>query len=413
MANVFENPTLFAKEVVRCLENAIVMPKLVHRQYVKEFTGDTKTGGTVTIRAPYYARVKTGATLDVVDIADRTFTLSVATRKHVGFALTSHEYTMNLQDFSAAIIKPAMIAIANDIERTLLATVYKKIPQQVGTPGTTPSSTLTFLQARQKLMEEGFPQGESIHAVINSSCVTGMANMLQTVFHREIVGNAITMAKLPPLAGMELYESQNVPIHTVGTWAADSGVGQKDGASADGDTTLALKTFTGAAVAGAGDIFSVAGTYGVSPVTGQSTGVTRQFVVTTQTTASGGGAFATLPCIPGTSPYNIRSETQGEQYLPYQNVYTLPANNQLITIAGTTGLQHPVNLAFHKNAFALVTVPLEMPDSVAWKQQVEYQGINIRVIKGFDTTSDTESIRFDVLYGCDVLDPHLACRIAG
>lgn len=414
MANVFANPTLIARESVRALENAIVTPKLVHRQYVKEFTGDTKTGGSVTIKAPVYARVKNGATLNEVDIAERSFTLTVGTRRHVGYILSSQEYTMNLQEFTETVIKPSMVALANDIERELLSTVYKKIPQQVGTPGTTPSSYRTFAQARQKLMENGYPQGDPIHGIINSAAVTEMSNTIQALFHREIVGDAITKAKLPPIAGIECYESQNVPMHTVGTWAADSGAAQKDGSSTDGDTTLALKTITAAATVKAGDMFEIAGTYAVNPITGQSTGVTRQFVATTDTAATNpGGTIAALACIPGTSPYNIRSETQGEQYLPYQNLYTLPAGNALLTIAGTSGLQHPVNVAFHKNAFALVTVPLEMPDSVVWKTQMNYKGINIRVIKDYNSIYDYEYIRFDVFFGTDLLDPHLACRIAG
>ncbi len=83
-----------------------------------------------------------------------------------------------------------------------------------------------------------------------------------------------------------------------------------------------------------------------------------------------------------------------------------------MTVIGNETEPYPQNLAFHKNAFALVTVPLEMPDG-AWGARESHNGLNIRVVKDYDIDADVEIIRMDILYGVKTLYPELACRIYG
>ena len=74
----------------------------------------------------------------------------------------------------------------------------------------------------------------------------------------------------------------------------------------------------------------------------------------------------------------------------FQTVDALPANNAAITFPGapTTGEVFPHNLFFHRNALALVTVPLELPDSAVFKARADWRGYSIRVIKDYDITND-------------------------
>jgi hypothetical protein len=69
-------------------------------------------------------------------------------------------------------------------------------------------------------------------------------------------------------------------------------------------------------------------------------------------------------------------------------------------------------MAFHKNAFALAMVPLEMPSNV-WGATETEDGISIRVIKSYGIDADVETIRMDILYGVKTIYPELACRIMG
>jgi hypothetical protein len=72
-----------------------------------------------------------------------------------------------------------------------------------------------------------------------------------------------------------------------------------------------------------------------------------------------------------------------------------------------------MNMGFHKNAFALVTVPLDMPDGVPFKARESYNGLSMRVVKDYDFTNDTDRIRLDILYGVKAIYPDLACRLVG
>jgi len=206
--------------------------------------------------------------------------------------------------------------------------------------------------------------------------------------------------------------SQNVRTHTNGTAASGLTI-QKDGATSEGDETLAIKSGGTTETFKEGDIFSIATVNSVNPISGEDTGSVRQFVVDADATMDGSGEVAALTCTPGTDPYKIYSASATEKYLPYQNVSAVPANDDVITVAGDTGAQYKANLAFHKDAFGLAMVPLEMPVSAAWKAQESYNGFTIRVIRDYDVTNDQEYIRFDVLFGYKTLNPLLACRIAG
>ena len=82
-----------------------------------------------------------------------------------------------------------------------------------------------------------------------------------------------------------------------------------------------------------------------------------------------------------------------------------------VTVVGNASTPYPQNLGFHKNAFALVTCPLEMPDGAPWKSRESHNGLSIRVVKDYDIATDDEIIRMDVLYGWKAIYPDLACRL--
>lgn len=71
------------------------------------------------------------------------------------------------------------------------------------------------------------------------------------------------------------------------------------------------------------------------------------------------------------------------------------------------------NLAFHRNAFALVTRPLAMPvaGSGANVAVVNYKGIGIRVAIAWDINKKQHVVSMDVLYGVKTLDADLAVRL--
>ena len=68
-------------------------------------------------------------------------------------------------------------------------------------------------------------------------------------------------------------------------------------------------------------------------------------------------------------------------------------------------------IAFHKNAFALVTRPLELPMGAAKAAIVDYDGFGLRVVYGYDMETKKDTISIDMLCGVATLDKDLAAVI--
>ena len=65
---------------------------------------------------------------------------------------------------------------------------------------------------------------------------------------------------------------------------------------------------------------------------------------------------------------------------------------------------------FHPYAFAFVTRPLATPASVE-AYTTSYNGITLRVTRGYDMKTKTEMVSMDVLYGYKLMDANLAVKV--
>ncbi len=68
-------------------------------------------------------------------------------------------------------------------------------------------------------------------------------------------------------------------------------------------------------------------------------------------------------------------------------------------------------LVFHKNAVALVTAPLAIPQGAAKATVFNFEGFGIRVVYGYDINKKTDTISLDMLFGTKVLDGSLIAAI--
>lgn len=69
-------------------------------------------------------------------------------------------------------------------------------------------------------------------------------------------------------------------------------------------------------------------------------------------------------------------------------------------------------VAFHKNAFALVTRMLEQPQGAANSATMNYDGFGLRVVYDYDIKAKTDIVSIDMLCGVKTLDDKLAAIIA-
>ncbi|MBK6594360.1 MAG: hypothetical protein IPG23_17595 [Burkholderiales bacterium] len=166
MANSLLTIDMITRKSLEILENNLVISRNCNRQYDDSFAVQgAKIGSTLRIRLPDRALVTDGAALQVQDDNEQYTTLAVASQKHIGINFTSAELTMQLDDFAERVLKPRISQLASCIDADV-ATAYKSIYNSVGTPGTTPGTSLVLLQAQQKLNEFATPMSPR-YATVN------------------------------------------------------------------------------------------------------------------------------------------------------------------------------------------------------------------------------------------------------
>lgn len=412
MPNTLITPSMIAKEALMQLENNLVFANRVHREYVKDFSGGQ--GSTVAIRRPVKFNTSNGAVLVKQDVEEKSTNIVVDQRKHVGWEFSTQDLTLSIEEYSERYIKPAAITLANTLDRSI-STLYRSVFNLVGTPGTTPASFAAAAAAAQRLDEMAVLTENRTLAVNPAAAYAIAGNQLTLNSVGDVEKTAYENAKVGKIATMEMFSTQNVRTHTVGPLGgaplingANQNVTYANAVGATWSQTLITDGWSLAAAPrlNAGDVFTIAGVFAVNPVP-DDTGAKmvmpylQQFTVLANASSDAAGNLtATI------SPPIIISG-------PQQTVSAAPADNAAITVVGTAATSYPMNMAFHRNAFALVTVPLEMPDGAAFKARENYKGLSMRVIKDYDITNDTEIIRLDMLFGTKAIYPDLACRLVG
>jgi hypothetical protein len=350
---------------------------------------------------PDRALVTDGAALQVQDDNEQFTTLTVASQKHIGVNFTSAELTMQLDDFADRVLKPRISQLAASIDADV-ANAYKSIYQSVGTPGTTPSTSLVLLQAQQKLNEAAAvmqPRYATVNPAANAGLVEGMKglfNPTDTVsrqFKNGMMGTGV-------LGFEEINMSQSILNHTTGvTPTAPIVVSTM---TVQGSSTLPISFTSGSPTFKVGDVFTIAGVNAVNPQTRQSTGSLQQFVVTEDLTISS-TTTGTLKISPA-----IYTSTHA-----LATVDAFPAASAALTFLGGSATGYAQNLVYHKDAITFATADLLLPQGVDMASRAVHNGISMRIVRQYDINNDRMPCRIDVLYGYGVIRPQMACRMWG
>lgn len=417
-------PTMIAKEALRLLKNNLVMGNLVYRDYEAEFPGMPKKGGSVQIRKPVKFSVTKSRVRVTSTITEQYITLNVATQAHVSWQFSSVDLTLSIEEYSQRYIRPAAAALANQVDADLCG-LYVDLPNQVyeSTGFVTPHTFMVMGKAMQKMDEEAAPPDDRV-VVFNPAAHWSFANALSNWNFKEGGEQALRKGFLGRIANAEVFMDQNIKTHVNGVYVtagatesrlkiqttADSAAGglpTGNGVGVSANQMIlvcGINCSTGAnAGLKAGDTFTIANCYAVNPMSGESTGALRHFLVTTHAVPT----VSTTDMDTAVYFYPDMIHTG-----PYKTVDTIPQLEAAVTVIGGGGDSYPQNLAFHKNAFALVMVPLEKPDG-QWAASETEDGISIRVVKDYGIDADVETIRLDILYGVKTIYPELGVRIMG
>ena len=400
MANSILTIDMITRKALEILENNLVITRNVNRQYDDSFAVQgAKIGSTLRIRLPDRALVTDGAALQVQDDNEQFTSLTVASQKHIGVNFTTAELTMQLDDFAERVLKPRISQLAASIDADV-ANAYKNIFASVGSPGTTPGTSLVLLQAQQKLNEAAAvmsPRYATVNPAANAALVEGMKgffNPTDTIsrqFKNGMMGTGV-------LGYEEINMSQSIKVHTTGDWGTT--ITSTGTLGTQGATTLPI-SFTGSSKTwNVGDVFTIAGVFAVNPQTRESTGSLQQFVVTAAATGSSTATLSISPAI-----YTSSSALA--------TVNSFPQATAVVTMLGNALTQYPQNLVYHKDAITFATADLLMPQGVDMASRQVHNGISMRIVRQYDINNDRLPCRIDVLYGYSTIRPQMACRMWG
>lgn len=212
MPNTILTPSIIAREALMVLRNNAVMANLVHRDYANEFVG--KVGDTITIRKPasFEAQEYNGS-LVVQDATENSTTIKMDKLLDVSFAVTSKELTLDIADFSAQLLVPAMQAFQDKIDGYLLA-LGAALTQKVTSVG---DARKDVVAARKFLTEAAAPLTER-RFVYGSDMEADLLNTDLFISAEKVgdEGTALREASLGRKFGMDFYVDQNADAAGVG-----------------------------------------------------------------------------------------------------------------------------------------------------------------------------------------------------
>ena len=414
MANNLLTISKITNEALMVLENELTFTSEVDRNYDDQFAVvGGKIGNTVNVRRPGRFIGTTGPALNVEDFNETYVQVTLSTQFHVDTQFTTADLALSLDMFSDRVLKPAVAAIANKIDRDGLVMAKNSTANIVGVAGTPPTGLITYLTAGAYMDAEGTPRDGRRACVVEPFTSATIVDSLKGLFvPQEAIGEQYRKGLMGrDSAGVNWKLDQNIVSQTFGSYSSaaltidttSSSFGITSGWASSSNITI---TSTGAAATlNQGDVIQIANILAANPQNRQAYGSNkaRNFVINS-TVSIGSGSSATV----NVSPAII---TGGQ----FQNVVVnATASSAVITPFNNTGVTSPQNLMFHRNAFTLAVADLELPEGVhfAGRASDKEIGLSMRVVRQYTINNDSIPTRLDVLYGWAPLYPELACRIA-
>lgn len=215
MANTILTPDIIAREALMVLRNNAVMANLVHRDYSSEFVAGV--GDTITIRKPAAFEAKEfNGNIDVQDTTETGVSVKMDKHLDVSFAVTAKQLTMDIEDFSKQLLVPAMQAIADKVDRLLLALkadITQSVPATDSVQNDVIDARAYLTKAAAPLTDRRFVYGSEVETKLLKTDLFVSAEKVGDE------GTALRTASLGTKYGMDFYVDQNADIAGVDAMA--------------------------------------------------------------------------------------------------------------------------------------------------------------------------------------------------
>lgn len=406
--NIKANGKLLAKAGAALLYDELQFCKSINQADPSDYKGKNgfAAGDTIDISIPWTPTVDTSfdITSQIQDIKERKVSLALDTPLSVSFDLDTQQlaHDIDVKSVFDRAVAPSIRSLASKIEQTFLQSATQATFNLVGTAGSTVYDTDTILSAREKMNKFLCPKDNNRFFLTDSTASRSAVNARKGLFQSSSeIADQYKMGFIGIADGFKWMENELLYSHTNGTDVTGIAVESTVLAPATGASTLGVDGVATGATVKKGQVFTIADVYAVHPLTKVSTGVLQQFVVTADATEDGGNTL-TLSISP-----TIYSSSSGA----LQNVSALPVDEAAITFVGSASTAYNQSLAFHKDAFTMVSVPLQMPTSTELASQETYKGFTIALIRDFDVLQRRWITRLDFLGGIVAPRPEWACRV--
>ncbi len=450
-------PQYWANESMEILVENLQIAALVYRDFENILS---QHGDTVNTRKPgtFKARNKTlNSNIRLQDATVTNIPVVLNQHKHVSFRIRDREQARSFADLVEEYLKPAMIALASDIDRMLLAQAARFLRTDGLTAGAlgTDASVASILECRKNLNNNKVPlAGRSL--LISSKDEAALL-ALEIFINAAKVGDdgsALREASLGRRLGFDVYMCQNVCGPTA---TADTNITflvNHGGGYAAGVTTMAVDVGTGALTTG--EWFTIAADAIPHQITGHSEStagnttsitfapalkkaVADDAVITVYTYVQVNQSSTNVQDNDG----NVINAATGypagwEEAVTYDtntaslqvgqfisdaaagNVYTIielqDANNirldrPLVSALADNAKLFPgpngtYNFAFVQQAIALVCRPMAIPreGTGAVGAVANYANLSVRVVWAYDAKAQAMIVTVDTLLGVAILE---------
>lgn len=376
MSNSFLSVKEIARQALPRLIENLVFPNLIYRDYSDTY--EVGKGATIQVRKPVVltaSEFNEGSGTSAQDVKETSVEVTLDKLATVDVEFGAIARATNVDDLNRLFVEPAAAALATKINDDGLG-LYKDIPYYCGTAGTTPDGLDDFANAAKVLDNNKVPTTDR-YGVWNPDAMAAF-RQIGAIVNAEKSGTtaALRAGSIGNIFGIENYMTQGIKSVASGSITAGgtgaTGVKIKTAVTADDDIILVSNASASATLTGtvkAGDILVIDG---------------KNYIAQADAAAASNEITVALD----------------------RNI-TVAANAAVTVNNG--GAQ---NLVFHRNAFAFVTRPLIAPAGVE-SYTTSYNGVTLRVVRGYNMTYKKEMLSMDVLYGYKTMYPELACRVLG
>ena len=425
MANNFDSnfTAKLAKGFLSAFEAERVLSKNVNTQKL-DGKFDPSTGTLTYFKRPTdYVTVRTAAG----DISGATAS-DIITGKAVGTVQNYFTAFVNFNEADEALkmdeldelLRPMATRMKNDLELDFAAFMMKNCGLLAGTPGYYVNTWEEVANAGAVLQSSGVPMDSPWYFAVNPYTQRKLAATQRALGAGGAAAGLISEAHKKAIitqnfAGFDsVMTATTLASYTTGAGADRAGtlsaaptltyVGAKDTMT----QTLAVTGFTANHVVAAGEVIQITGRNRLNLATRQTIlddlGAAVLFTGTVTATVTLGSSGEGNLVVTGPAIY----EAAGQ----YNTTATATASGDVVTLLGSASTVYQPNLFWHKDAFAIGSVPIKKlysTDTLATTKD----GLQFRVSKGAGFLENLNKVRIDFRPAYAVLNPFFAGHCYG